>query len=271
MKSVHADIAVSHNSYAQIVAARLLGIPSVTAMDYEYQPANHVAFRLATRIVVPRAFPDDALRRFGAGRQNVSRYDGFKEELYVRPVAPGGERSRLGVPEAATLAVLRLPPDGALYHRSGNALVEEVVAALARQDAWIVVLARSSDQRALWRARQREGLLVAEPALNGDLLLAEADVFVGAGGTMTREAAVLGIPTYSIFAGRTPAVDTALEREGRLTIVRSAAMIRDIRVEKWLGSRTPPPVRAHGILQVLVPLIEQAGARQPRLSTIPGA
>src|SRR5687767_816877 len=34
------DVALSHNSYAQLVAARTLGIPGVTAMDYEHQPAN---------------------------------------------------------------------------------------------------------------------------------------------------------------------------------------------------------------------------------------
>jgi len=38
---------LSHNSYSQIVAARLLRIPVVTAMDFEHQPANHLAFRLA--------------------------------------------------------------------------------------------------------------------------------------------------------------------------------------------------------------------------------
>src|SRR3954451_16074577 len=35
------DVAVSHNSYAQAVAARLAGVAAITAMDYEHQPANH--------------------------------------------------------------------------------------------------------------------------------------------------------------------------------------------------------------------------------------
>jgi uncharacterized protein len=255
------DVAVSHNSYAQIVAARLIDVPAVTAMDYEHQPANHLAFRLATRVVVPRVFPEESLRRFGAGRQKVRRYEGFKEELYLRRAAPNGERSRLGVPGTATLAVLRLPPDGALYHRGGNSLVDEVVAALVQQDAWIVLLPRSDEQRAAWRNRERDGLLLADPPINSEALLAETDLFVGAGGTMTREAAVLGIPTYSIFAGRTPAVDRALESEGRLTIVRSPEMVRDIRAEKRLGPPSPAPVRADGIARVLLSSIEQAGAR----------
>ncbi|HEX9919813.1 MAG TPA: DUF354 domain-containing protein, partial [Pyrinomonadaceae bacterium] len=77
------DLAVSHNSYSQIVAARSLNLRSVTLMDYEHQPANHLAFRLASRIVVPRAFPEAALRRFGAPARKVRRYDGFKEDVYL--------------------------------------------------------------------------------------------------------------------------------------------------------------------------------------------
>ena len=57
------DLAVSHNSYAQISAAAALGIKSVTLMDYEHQPANHLAFRLASRVIVPRAFPVAELRK----------------------------------------------------------------------------------------------------------------------------------------------------------------------------------------------------------------
>src|SRR5439155_17293593 len=60
------DVALSHNSYAQVAAARSLGLPTVTAMDYEHQPANHLAFRLALVILLPEALPLDAVRRQGA-------------------------------------------------------------------------------------------------------------------------------------------------------------------------------------------------------------
>src|SRR5216110_1038271 len=77
------DLAVSHNSYAQISAAAALGIKTVTLMDYEHQPANHLAFRLASRIIVPRAFPAAELRKYGAAMRKVKRYDGIKEDVYL--------------------------------------------------------------------------------------------------------------------------------------------------------------------------------------------
>src|SRR5213076_3638599 len=77
------DLAVSHNSYAQISAAAALGIKTVTLMDYEHQPANHLAFRLASRVIVPRPFPEAALTRFGVTTAKVKKYDGIKEDVYL--------------------------------------------------------------------------------------------------------------------------------------------------------------------------------------------
>src|SRR6266550_7338158 len=77
------DLAVSHNSYSQILAARALSLWCVTLMDYEHQPANHLAFRLASRVIVPRAFPEAALTRFGVAAATVKRYDGIKEDVYL--------------------------------------------------------------------------------------------------------------------------------------------------------------------------------------------
>lgn len=62
------ELALSHNSYAQIVAARGLRLPVVTAMDFEHQPANHLAFRLADTILLP-----EALRRQPLGRRGSRR------------------------------------------------------------------------------------------------------------------------------------------------------------------------------------------------------
>ena len=72
------DLAISHNSYSQILAARALRIKSVTLMDYEHQPANHLAFRFASRIIVPASFPAKRLRRYGARVGKVRRYHGTK-------------------------------------------------------------------------------------------------------------------------------------------------------------------------------------------------
>ena len=83
------DLAVSHNSYAQISAAASLGIRSVTLMDYEHQPANHLAFRLASKVIVPRAFPSAELKKYGASLALKSRVmTGLKEDVYLAEFTP---------------------------------------------------------------------------------------------------------------------------------------------------------------------------------------
>src|SRR5207247_3749961 len=114
------DIALSHNSYGQIVAARLLGIRAVTAMDYEHQPANHLAFRLADTVLLPAALASSRLRAHGALPGKTHFYDGLKEELYLGDFEPAPDAlAAAGVQRepGAIVVVARTPPAGALYHR----------------------------------------------------------------------------------------------------------------------------------------------------------
>ncbi len=209
-------VAASLGSYAQILAARTLGIRVLTLMDYEFQPANHLSFRLANRVAVPNAFPEDQLKRFGARRRKVVRFDGFKEELYLDQVGggdPGIEHN------GRVRAVFRPPPEGALYHQVGNSLFDQVLAhAIERQDIEVIVLPRMSHQQERYSAM--EGVRIPPRAVDGLALLQSADLFIGAGGTMSREAALLGVPAYTLFAGRLAAVDAELIQRGLLRDLR---------------------------------------------------
>jgi predicted glycosyltransferase len=62
-------------------------------------------------------------------------------------------------------------------------------------------------------------VVVPERAVDGRSLVALADLLVSAGGTMNREAAVLGTPVWSIFEGRMGAVDESLIAAGRLRLL----------------------------------------------------
>ena len=162
------DLAVGHNSYSQVLSARLAGLRAVTLMDYEHQPANHLAFRLASRVVVPEAFPEDALRRFGARASKVRRYRGIKEDVYLADFAPDPKfaarlRERFGVDAVRdALVVVRPPAREALYHRFENELFEELLARLlAVPHAKVMLLARGDAQRESLVARFRSDNLIA--------------------------------------------------------------------------------------------------------------
>jgi predicted glycosyltransferase len=217
------DVALSHNSYAQIVAARVLGLPVVTAMDYEGQPANHIGFRLADVILMPEALRDSSVRKQGATDRRTRFYPGFKEEIYLGDFEPDPTVSAsIGVePNGQPLVVARTPPSRAAYHQFGNPLFGEAIEALGNDaDARTVVLTRHPEQREAIQALDLTNVFVPEHAIDSRSLMYQADLVVGAGGTMTREAALMGVPTYSVFAGEQPAVDRELERRGALRRLR---------------------------------------------------
>jgi predicted glycosyltransferase len=265
------DLALSHGSYAQLAAARLLGMPAVTMMDYEFQPANHLSFRLARRVVVPTAFPARVVRECGAAGKTL-RYDGYKEEAYLAGFVP--DRSVLsaaGVDPTRVVAVLRPPPAGALYHRGENAHFLEVARAVAaHEDVDAVLLSRRAD-RERWLGLL-PGAIVPAHAVDGPSLLALADLTVGGGGTMNRESALLGTPTYTVFGGRLAAVDAALIRSGLLVDLRDPRSAPAI-VKK--PAATGPAVseeRRERILRVLDRAIREAvGAPAPRRRPRPAA
>lgn len=225
-RSARPDVALSHGSYAQIVAARMIGMPAVTAMDYEHQPANHLSFRLASRLLLPAALEEGAVRRYGATPRKTHFYHGLKEDLYVGRFRPNPQIvEELGVQRrpGERLVVARTPPSGALYHRFENDLFIQTLRVLGRQgDVRCIVLARRPQQREAIRALAAPNITVPGQAVDSRSLMYAADLVIGAGGTMTREAAVLGVPTVSVFAGRVPAVDRWLEQRGRLRRIQSA-------------------------------------------------
>ena len=232
------ELAVSHNSYAHVAAARILRIRAVTLMDYEHQPANHLAFRLASRVIVPSAFPEEALSRYGARSAKVRRYHGTKEDVYLADFHPdprfrAATLRALGVDPDDVLVVVRPPARDALYHRFDNELFDEMLAHLcARPRVKIILLARTESQRTTYGARAGDKLILPPAALDGANLLAAADLVVSAGGTMNREAAALGIPAATIYAGRQSALDEDLIREGRLRRISTREDLNALPVEK---------------------------------------
>jgi predicted glycosyltransferase len=233
------DLAVSHNSYAQIVAARLLRIPSATLMDYEHQPANYLAFRLARRVIVPASFPAASLKKYGADVSRVRRYEGIKEDVYLADFAPdamfAAELRHLGVAPEDVVIVVRPPAREALYHRFDNTLFDELVEfLLRRENVRIIMLARTEAQREQYREQWKSHarLVMPERALDGSNLIAAADLVVSAGGTMNREAAALGTPAATVYAGEWGAVDEMLVGEGRLRRIASRDDFEKLKLEK---------------------------------------
>jgi len=239
------DVAFSHNSNDLAVAAWLLRVPHLVVHDYEHADLSYaVNARLASRILVPESIPLSAITAHGARAERVGHFAGLKEHVYLSPDMPLAEDSRalLGIPADAVLAVVRPPATMSAYHLFGNRLFTDVVTRLgADPRVRIVVLPRTPSQRAELEGSLPANAQIPEGVVDGPSLIRAADLVVSAGGTMNREAATLGTPAYTVFAGEMGAVDEDLIERGYLIRVEKPDDI-EIRAKQpgagyWIENR----------------------------------
>jgi len=166
--------------------------------------AGKLSLPLSYHVMTPWIIPFSAWSTFGLTRGQVSRYRALdpaawlkrrpRREL-VRSQSKGENRARI---------LVRLEESYAPYLAgSDESWSERVLVRLARdfKGHELVALCRYEDQLASVRKKFGSEYFVPEEAFDGARMIEQSDVFVGMGGTMTAEAALLGIPAVSAFQG----------------------------------------------------------------------
>ena len=204
------DLAVSHGSRSQLLAAKVLGVPAVTIGDYEFSKLFAVV--RPNWLIVPQVIPDDAVRSF---KTKLLKYPGIKEDVYAPKFKPQSSIiEELGLNGGRIVVTVRPPATEAHYHvPESDQLFEAVLDFLGeRSDVKLVVLPRNHRQGE--RIRQARSKLfesgkaiIPQHVVDGLNLVWHSDLVISGGGTMNREAAALGVPVYSMFRGRIGAVD----------------------------------------------------------------
>jgi len=232
------DAALSHGSRTQALASRLLDVPQFVMFDYEWTELR-ILSTLATHLICPVALTASRLREVGVPVHKVSWYDGFKEELYLGDFEPDpGFRSDIGVSSDEILVTIRPPGIVGNYHDPrSEQLCADVIRQVMRTAGTVAVI--------LPKTRlEREFVLSALPtdpagraiipdrALPGLQLLNASDGAISGGGTMNRESALLGTPTWSIFTGRRALVDEELARRGLLSFATTVDEVRSITIDR---------------------------------------
>ena len=222
--------------------AALLRIPNTTMFDYEWArapaprqlPARQSRARARTRSRAERLAP---LRRAAAEARPLPGPEGgvLPRRLRARPRRCSSElgvdrrrrRSASSAPRPRTRSTSAAPRTPLLPRL--------LRAPRPTSGAQTVVLARTAEQRDASATLGLERVIVPQRAVDGRSLVAFADLLVSAGGTMNREAAVLGTPVWSIFEGR-------LGRRGRAAGRGGPAALRcadpaELEIEKQAAGR----------------------------------
>ncbi|MDJ0928068.1 MAG: DUF354 domain-containing protein [Gammaproteobacteria bacterium] len=206
------DVSISHSSFYSPVVSRLLRVPCIYLNDNEHARGNVVSFLFATRILVPE-FLD--VRKVVAQRANpakIRQYPGVKEGVYLwalqhQEAAQGPAR------QAADTVFVRPEPRTAEYYAGQTEFMDELLLNL-QSDVAVQLLPRDNVQREHYQEPAFAQLEVAVKPISLSDIINRCILFIGAGGTMTREAAVLGIPTISIYQEALLDVDRYLVSTG---------------------------------------------------------
>jgi uncharacterized protein len=229
-------LAVSHGSRTQLVAAHRLGIKSVLMADYEYTE-SHIFNYFATHLLMPKYIPDKRLQSAGFNLKKIIRYDGFKEEIYLKDFQPDlSFRNSLGIDAETILITIRPPSTIGNYHDPmSEELFKSCLAYFSKdENTYCLIVNRTKNESNIipQNLRNRKNISILSKAVDGLQLIWNSDIVISGGGTMNRESALLGVPTYSIFTGRRPYLDIYLSEQNRLKFIESPDQVHNISVKK---------------------------------------
>ena len=249
---------LSHGSRAQILLCNLLRIPTVMIMDYE-----HAQTPLLLRPrweIVPDVLFNESLHC--KAKERIRKYKGIKEDVYAPEFKPDPTlRQQLDLGDNNVIVTVRPPANEAHYHNpeSETFFVKFMERAFLTPGVKTVLLPRNKNQETNIRTNwpqwfQDSKVIIPKEAVEGLNLLWHSDLVVSGGGTMNREAAALGVPVYSIFRGKSGAVDRHLQSQGKMTLIES---IEDVQNKILLIPRKKNGLPASGPREALREILEQ--------------
>lgn len=208
----HVDIGISQSSFSSPIAGFVAHVPTIYTNDNEHALGNKVAFLFAKQILIPEFIPVSKVVGLLVPERRVSHYPGVKEGIYLWR---SGQSRQTAVSETPKV-YFRPEPYFAQYYKGKINACDTVLVELKGR-CEIIVLPRDKSQIEHFEQPQFDGITVCHQPKKLDEIARDCTLFIGAGGTMTREMAVLGIPTISVYQDQLLDVDRYLIDNGLMS------------------------------------------------------
>ena len=214
------DIKISVGGDASCIIAKMRKKLSVTfddnekAPNWRYAPFSDLAFW-------PNVVPQQKLRK-QFFKKNLYQYNGYKEDFYLANYEPNpGFLEQLPFKH---YVVVRPENIKANYVEGRQSIVPELLKELDAAGYNILFLPRYESDKDY--AAGIKNIYVPKEAVNGLDACYYADAILTGAGTMAREAACLGVPSVSFFAGaHLLAVDQSMVDAGKMFYSRDVQQI----------------------------------------------
>lgn len=214
------------NSRATALTSWLLNVKNFTFCDYEKSELKSYKY-LNSYLVFPSVIPKKVFLDIGFSGDKLIEYEGLKENLTLSSFNIPTKCPLVGVNLNRVIVLIRPPSfnshyyvkeTGTLFDELENFLMERITAF----NLELIFVPRDRNQLEKYKEKYNgsQNCIVLSKPVDGLSLIWYSDLVFTGGGTMAREAAVLGVPAFSVFLSESAAVDHYLESNGLLTFIR---------------------------------------------------
>ncbi|MBI3842331.1 MAG: DUF354 domain-containing protein [Thaumarchaeota archaeon] len=192
-------------SFCSPEAARIsygFGIKHVAFSDSPHAEAvMRLSIPLVQKLLIPWIIPYREFQRYGIAKKDIIKYKAIDAAVIVRETSKKYSRDDFSLTKKKTILV-RPEESQAAYISKERAKTTNIIREIIREfsDYNIVILGRYLSQIRAFKKEFGNKAIVMDKVVDGKSLLEFTDFFIGSGGTMTAEAALMGIPTISYNA-----------------------------------------------------------------------
>ena len=225
------DLAISFCSPEAARVAFGLGIRHIAFCDSPHAEAvMRLSVPFVQKLLIPWTIPKKEFTKYGIAEKNIIPYKAIDASVIVKnAVKPKQNKNK------KKTILIRIEEEQAAYvqkNNQTNQMIQKIAASLPQCN--ILVLPRYKSQITQLKKILGNRIKVLGKVMIGSDLLQKIDVFVGSGGTMTAESALLGIPTISYNAVPNLVQDYLVRK--KLVMLESNPDKIILKIKKFLSS-----------------------------------
>jgi len=191
-------------SFGSPEAARIsfgLGIKHIMFCDSPHANAvMKLTLPLIQKLLIPYVIPKKEFSKFGINEKDIVQYKAIDAVVTIQRkinqniISPFKNNNKKNI-------LIRVEEEEAAYTSKSSKIIP-IIQKIANdyKDENIIVLGRYTQQIINLQKIMGKKIKVIKMSFDGKYLLNDTDVFIGSGGTMTAESALMGIPTISYNA-----------------------------------------------------------------------
>lgn len=223
-------------------------------MDNEHAvAANRLTLPLCNKIIIPDAMSVWDVLKTGADPNALVRYNGTSEVIHFEDFNYNPyifEDLDLNLKKDKTIL---MRPEPALASYLDANCKESVLTPIVRnlgEHANILMIPRFREQQKIFE--DDKNVTIIKPPVDTFSLIKKCDLVIGAGGTMNREAALLGTPVISCYPGKLLAVDEYYINMGRMVRSNNKEKIVHLAKELMMDNTLKKQIKTDNLLQIMI-------------------